>query len=101
MTSSHHRIRFPISTSELERRWSAARKAMASRGADALIVQGSNNLLGGGHYFRWFTGTSVFTTQPQTVLFPRQGLMTAIVHGPKGEVAELDGNHPESPGIGR
>jgi Xaa-Pro aminopeptidase len=74
---------------------------MASRGADALIVQGSNNLLGGGHYFRWFTGTSVFTTQPQTVLFPKEGLMTAMVHGPKGEVAELGGNHPEAPGIGR
>jgi Xaa-Pro aminopeptidase len=85
----------------LERRWSAARKAIVSRGADVLIVQGSNNLLGGGHYFRWFTGTSVFTTQPQTVLFPREGLMTAMTHGPKGEVAQLDGNDPEAPGIGR
>ncbi|MGE0733453.1 MAG: M24 family metallopeptidase [Alphaproteobacteria bacterium] len=101
MTSLNQRVRFPISTAELERRWAAARTAMAARGVDALIVQGANNLLGGGSYLRWFTGTSLFSSQPQTVLFPRDGLMTAISHGPRGHIAELGGNHPEAPGIGR
>lgn len=101
MTSSNQRVRFPISRAELERRWAATKAAMAVRGVDALIVQGANNSMGGGHYLRWLTGVSNFTTQPQTVLFPQHGLMTVISHGRMGEVAESDGSSRDAPGVGR
>ena len=37
----------PISTAELERRWAAARKEMAERKIDALVMQQNNDWLGG------------------------------------------------------
>ena len=49
------RLLNPISTRELERRWSAVRTAMAERGIDALVMQNNNDWLGG--YVRWFTDT--------------------------------------------
>ena len=49
------RLLNPISTAELERRWAAARKAMAERKIDALVMQNNNDWLGG--YVRWFTDT--------------------------------------------
>jgi Xaa-Pro aminopeptidase len=73
------RIRQPISTRELERRWSEARKAMASRGIDCLVMQGSNSYLG--MYVRWFTDVWVENGYPWTVVFPAEGEMTAISHG--------------------
>src|SRR5215510_10905971 len=51
------RLLNPISTRELERRWAAARKAMAERKIDALLMQNSNDFVGG--YVRWFTDTPV------------------------------------------
>ena len=74
----------PISTAELERRWAAVRDAMPEQKLDALIVQGANNLAGTGGYFRWFTGVSMATSYPATVIFPRDGLMTLVSHGPMG-----------------
>jgi hypothetical protein len=41
------RLLNPISTGELERRWTAVRKGMAERGFDALIMQNNNDWLGG------------------------------------------------------
>jgi Xaa-Pro aminopeptidase len=86
---------------ELERRWNAAREVMVSKEVDALIIQGANNATGGGAYLRWFTGLSAFSAQPQIIIFPRSGLMTAIGHGPRGEVADLKGNNRDYPGIGQ
>ena len=63
----------PISTAELERRWKAVRAAMPEQKLDALIVQGANNLAGTGGYFRWFTGVSMGTSYPATVIFPKDG----------------------------
>jgi len=37
----------PISTAELERRWTAVRKIMAERKIDALVMQNSNDFCGG------------------------------------------------------
>ena len=45
------RLLNPISTRELERRWAAVRKAMAERKIDVLVMQNSNDWLGG--YVRW------------------------------------------------
>jgi len=101
MSRINERLCNPISLAELQRRWAAAREQIASIGVDAVIVQGANNLVGGGAYARWFTGASAYTAQPQVIIFPQEGLMTSISHGPFNERSELDGNHSDYPGIGR
>ena len=91
----------PISTPELERRWNAVRAAMPEQKLDALIVQGANNLAGTGGYFRWFTGVSMGTSYPATVIFPRDGLMTLVSHGPMGVERDFGGNDPIWRGVGK
>jgi Xaa-Pro aminopeptidase len=91
----------PISLAELERRWRAVRAAMAETGLDALVVQGAGNLAGTGGYYRWFTGVSPIGSYPQTVIFPRDGLMTLVCHGPLDGEHDLKGEDPALPGIGR
>ena len=81
----------PISTPELERRWAAVRAAMPEQKLDALIIQGANNLAGTGGYFRWFTGVSMGTSYPATVIFPADGLMTLVSHGPMGVERDFAG----------
>ena len=90
----------PISTQELERRWTAVRTAMPDQKLDALIVQGANNLAGTGGYFRWFTGVSMGTSYPATVIFPKDGLMTLVSHGPMGVERDFAGNDPVWRGVG-
>jgi Xaa-Pro aminopeptidase len=97
----NQRICDPISTAELERRWKAVRAEMSLTGLDALLIEGANNLVGGGSYCRWFTGLAPSTSYPHTVIFPAQGLMTLITHGPAGAQTELGGANPSFPGIGR
>ncbi|MSQ50936.1 MAG: aminopeptidase P family protein [Betaproteobacteria bacterium] len=91
----------PISRGELQRRWAAVITEMDAQGIDALLMQGANNLTGGGGYVRWFTGLSAYVAQPFAVLFARQGLMTLVAHGSFDEELNLNGEHPEYPGIGR
>src|SRR3954471_17179275 len=91
----------PISTAELERRWKAVREAMPEQKLDALIVQGANNLAGTGGYFRWFTGVSVWTSYPATVIFPKDGLMTLVSHGPMGVEPDFGGNDHTWRGVGK
>jgi Xaa-Pro aminopeptidase len=74
-------VRFPISTAELERRWAETRKAMATQGIDCLVMQNSNEFLGG--YVRWFTDIPAVQGYPVTVLFPADGEMTMIASGGK------------------
>ncbi len=74
-------VREPISTAELERRWSETRAAMGRRGIDCLVMQNSNEFLGG--YVRWFTDIPAVQGYPVTVLFPAADEMTMIVHGGK------------------
>jgi Xaa-Pro aminopeptidase len=90
----------PISTQELERRWKAVRDVMPEQKLDALIVQGANNMCGTGGYFRWFTGVSMGTSYPATVIFPKDGLMTLVSHGPIGGERKLNGNDPVWRGVG-
>ena len=90
----------PISTAELDRRWKAVREVMPEQKLDALIVQGANNMAGTGGYFRWFTGVSMGTSYPATVIFPRDGLMTLVSHGPMGGERKLDGKDPVWRGVG-
>jgi Xaa-Pro aminopeptidase len=86
---------------ELERRWAATRKMLQSREVDAIVVQGQNNVNGGGNYVRWLTGSSAYSTQPQIVIFPADGLMTIIGHGPAGQVTELSGKSQDNRGVER
>lgn len=91
----------PISTTELQRRWAAVRAAMPEQKLDALIVQGANNLAGTGGYFRWFTGVSMGTSYPATIVFPKDDLMTLVSHGPIGGERNLGGNDPHWRGVGK
>lgn len=101
MAGGDERISNPISNAELERRWTAARKAMSDAGLDALVAQGANGYAGGSGYFRWFTGKPAANTYPQTVIFPCEGLMTLLHNGESGGAWDLDGSHPSYPGVGR
>ena len=76
------RLNTPISAAELERRWGLVRAAMEDAGLDALVMQQNSEALGG--YVRWFTDLPAFD-YPVTVVFPRDGRMTVVMHGPLGE----------------
>ena len=73
---------------------------MADQKLDALIVQGANNMCGTGGYFRWFTGVSMATSYPATVIFPKDGLMTLVSHGPMGVERDFGGNDAVWRGVG-
>src|SRR5208282_665922 len=98
MSNPDERWCHPTSLSELQRRWAAVRRQMPDAGIDALIIQGVNNATGTGGYFRWFTGISVFSSYPQTVIVPRQGLMTLVWHGAFNESKRFDGTNLDLPG---
>jgi Xaa-Pro aminopeptidase len=91
----------PISTAELERRWKAVRAAMAEQKLDALLIQGANNIAGTAGYFRWFTGVSMWTSYPGTVIFPKDGLMTLVSHGPMGVERDFKGEDHTWRGVGK
>jgi len=78
---AQERISVQISTQELERRWKAVRVAMEEEGVDVLIMQNTNQFLGG--YVKWFTDIPAFNGYPTTVVFPREDDMTVINIGPK------------------
>lgn len=52
--TANERVLHPISTAELERRWTATRRIMREAGLDAIIAQSVNSQSGCG-YFRWLT----------------------------------------------
>ena len=74
-------VRQPISTAELKRRWAETRKAMQRQGIDCLVMQNSNQYLGG--YVRWFTDVPAKEGYPVTVVFPVDDEMTMITSGGK------------------
>jgi Xaa-Pro aminopeptidase len=92
------RLLNPISTRELERRWAAARKAMAGRDIDALVLQNNNDWLGG--YVRWFTDTPLSNGYPRSVIFPATDLMTVVDMGAFGIRRKLDGSDDVNRGVG-
>ena len=69
-------VRQPISTAELERRWAETRRAMVRQGLDCLVMQNSNQYLGG--YVRWFTDVPAKEGYPVTVIFPVDDEMIMI-----------------------
>ncbi len=95
---SNERPLHPISTAELERRWRAVRASMADRHLDALVVQATQDWLGG--YVKWLTDEPATNGYPCTVIVPREGLMTVIEQGEMNGRRDLGGGDPDRRGIG-
>jgi Xaa-Pro aminopeptidase len=74
-------LTYPVSDGELERRWSAVRAAMKAERIDALVMQDTNEWLGG--YVKWFTDIPARNAYPMSVVFPVDDLMTTITCGGK------------------
>src|SRR3954468_11744793 len=97
MSTVSERITTAISTAELERRWAAARREMGERKIDALVMQNSNDWLGG--YVKWFTDLPATNGYPKTVIFHAGDPMTLIEMGGFGAVRKLKGADPVHRGI--
>ena len=95
----NERLCHPISGQELDRRWTAVRSFMRTQNIDALVMQCSNDFLGG--YVRWFSGSPATHAYPRAVIFPLDGLLTVVHQGNEGGVIKTDGiTHPNY-GIGK
>lgn len=94
----NERLFNPVSHGELDRRWTAVRKAMADQGVDALIVQNNNDWLGG--YAKWLTDHPATNGYPKTVVFHAEDWMTVIDMGPHGGRRRLGGNDEVHRGVG-
>jgi Xaa-Pro aminopeptidase len=68
-----------ISTSELERRWKAAREMMRVQKIDYLVMRNDEEFLGG--YVRWFTDIPARHSYPYTVIFAADEEMVLISPG--------------------
>jgi Xaa-Pro aminopeptidase len=95
---SNERVLHPISTAELKRRWAAVRADMATFGLDALVIQATQDWLGG--YVKWFTDEPATNGYPITVIFPREGLMTVVGQGPMNGRRKLAADNAEHRGVG-
>src|SRR5579863_4434469 len=89
---AEQRVNTPISTQELERRWTAVRKAMGERKIDVLLMQNNNDHMGG--YVKYFSDAPAGNGYPLTVVFPKDEGMTLINQGPFG----LDQRFPKAGG---
>ncbi|HVN25112.1 MAG TPA: M24 family metallopeptidase [Syntrophorhabdales bacterium] len=69
------------SDQELARRWKAVRTRMEAEKIDVLIMQNSNQWLGG--YIQWFADVPARNGYPVTVIFPLKEEMTTITCGGK------------------
>jgi Xaa-Pro aminopeptidase len=88
----------PISTAELERRWGAVRLQMQARHLDALVVQASQDWLGG--YLKWFIDEPATNGYPCTAIFPADGPMTVVEQGPMNGRRSVRSDDPANRGIG-
>jgi Xaa-Pro aminopeptidase len=94
----HERIPVRISDRELERRWSALRTAMKRRDVDVLVVQATNDWLGGN--VKWLTDIPANNGYPRTVLFYADDLMTVLEMGVFDGRRMLNGDDPVHRGVG-
>jgi Xaa-Pro aminopeptidase len=74
------RILTRISEAELNRRWNAVRQAMKQLGIDAVLMQNTNDWLGG--YVKWFTDFPANNGYPRTVIFHADAPMSVVEMGP-------------------
>lgn len=96
MNDFAERVNTPISTNELERRWTAVRAAMADRKIDVLLMQNNNDFMGG--YVKFFTDIPAVAGYPVTVVFPKDDLMTIAKMGAFGMQRTLP---PDGDGVYR
>jgi Xaa-Pro aminopeptidase len=94
----NERLLNPVSDAELDRRWTAVRKAMADGDVDAIVVQSNNDWLGG--HAKWLTDHPATNGYPKTVVFHANDFMTVIDMGPRGGVRKLGGNDEVHRGVG-
>jgi Xaa-Pro aminopeptidase len=99
MQPANTRLCNAVSQAELERRWQAVRARMRAEGLQALVMQNSNDWLGG--YVRWFGGAPANNGYPRAIVFPAEGPMSTVAQGPFAGVTELDGSDPIAYGVGR
>jgi Xaa-Pro aminopeptidase len=76
-------VRLPTAEAELERRWRELRRGMEHEGLDVLLVH--NHVDGLGGYVKYFCDMSTSGGYPLSVIFPREGPMTLVTHGPQGD----------------
>jgi Xaa-Pro aminopeptidase len=74
------RILTRISQAELTRRWNAVRRLMKDRDIDAIVMQNTNDWLGG--YVKWFTDLPANNGYPRTVVFHAEAPMSLVEMGP-------------------
>ncbi len=96
MSDFAQRVNTPISTKELERRWTAVRAVMAEQRIDVLLMQNNNDFMGG--YVKYFSDVPCLYGYPVTVAFPKDDLMTVIMQGDFGMERNLP---PEGDGVYR
>lgn len=94
----NERLVNPISTAELERRWTATRQEMKARDLDAIVLQSNNDWLGG--YVKWFTDHAAVNGYPKSVIFHANDFMTLVDMGPRGARRVLGGNDEVFRGVG-
>jgi Xaa-Pro aminopeptidase len=94
----NERLLNPVSNAELDRRWAAARIAMADHGVQALIAQSNNDWLGG--HAKWLTDHPATNGYPKTVVFHANDWMTVVDMGPRGGRRKLGGNDEVHRGVG-
>lgn len=75
------RLAYPLPLSELERRWTAISAAMEKEGVDCIVMQSTDNVLGG--YTRYLTDFPVYGYQ-LTVFYHKDGDVYVIGHGAEG-----------------
>ena len=68
MEDPKQRLTTCVSTAELERRWKAVREQMKERKIDYLVMQTSEEYMGG--TVRWFTDFTARHQFPMSVIFP-------------------------------
>jgi Xaa-Pro aminopeptidase len=92
------RISTRISSGELERRWTATRSEMAERGVQALIMQATNDWLGGA--VKYFTDIPANNGYPRTVIFHADAHMTIVEMGAFGAGRVFEGSDDVHRGVG-
>lgn len=99
MSDRSERLNFPVSTTELQRRWTAVRTAMEDAGIDVLLMQANNDYMGG--YVKWFSDVPATQGYAVILTFPRDAGMTWIGQGPFGLDRQPDADDPVRRGVDR
>jgi Xaa-Pro aminopeptidase len=92
------RILTRISQAELTRRWNAVRRIMKDRDIDAIVMQNTNDWLGG--YVKWFTDLPANNCYPRTVVFHADAPMSVVEMGPSNIRRTLASDETLHRGVG-